>query len=167
MIIENKVIFLLRTLVLIVVLILVLIGLNLRDYYLRMILFLLSGIVEGVYFGLSDYRIYHYPHTDDFYKNYFQYLPQPNKELNIKPKIILKNIPPFNDAALVNILWVHVVCGIVGALSLFYGFRLLTYHRFNLQLLFLSLIAVLGYTGLLPRTLWFLASKGGLGDIKS
>ncbi len=59
-------------------------------------------------------------------------------------------------------VWVHVICGIVGSLAFYLLVRtidirhpLQTVEKLGIGHLILFVIGVLGYTGLLPRILWF------------
>lgn len=108
-------------------------------------IFLIIGAITGLFYGWNDYRIYFYPHTDKYYKG---------------------KIPPVNWIARLNALWVHLVCGIAGAIAFYLVYIKLISHcqsRFLMNLTWqdfvVMLIGLLGITGLLPRTLWFFASK--------
>ena len=130
-------------------------------YWSSLLFFVFSGSITGIFFGLNNYRIFNYPHTDEFYKDYIT-----------KEKYgFEKEPPPVNTVARINEMWVHLVCGITGSIALFFltaGFNFQCLAKSIEQISFvdgvLFLVALLGYTGLLPRTMWFLANKGGLGD---
>lgn len=123
-----------------------------------------SAILLGIYYGFFNYRIFHYPHTDEFYREYLSTKKSRNEGY-------FDEVPAENNVAKINSIWVHIVCTIVGSLAL---------HFFNLRFSSLSgqikneeivlnsmlfLVALGGYTGLLPRWIWFFASKGGPGEI--
>lgn len=67
----------------------------------------------------------------------------------------------------VHLLWIHVVSGLVGAISLYLlstKINLInptsTLHNLNFNDAFLFITSLLGYMGLLPRTFWFIANTG-------
>lgn len=66
-----------------------------------------------------------------------------------------------------HLLWVHIICGLVAAISLYLlsvKINLLnpvmTLHRLKIDDTILFAISLLGYMGLLPRTFWFIANTG-------
>jgi hypothetical protein len=66
----------------------------------------------------------------------------------------------------VHQLWIHMTCGVIAGLALYFlsNSYLNCPEKFISKLgwsdFFLFLISLLGFTGLLPRTLWFLARNG-------
>lgn len=114
-------------------------------------IFLIIGLITGLFYGWNDYRIYFYPHTNKFYK---------------------KGIPPVNLPAKINAIWIHLVCGFVGAIALYLiSIKLISDYPNKIvgalawQDFVVLLIGLLGITGLLPRTLWFFASKADIPDL--
>ena len=104
----------------------------------RFYLFIISGLISGLYYGW---------HNDTIW--------------NSKGK--LEKSPNYR----IHQLWVHVISGFIGAIALYFllGSRdILQINRDGLKLIdfALSLIATLGYVGLLPRSLWFIASHRDL-----
>jgi len=123
--------------------------------------FILAGILQGIFYGKNNYRIFHYPHTDKFYEKY-------NQESKKKTGFV---VPPVNPKAVLNSYWVHIISAVVGAVAIFFlSFTLDFAHPYwsikHLDIIdvVILLIAILGYTGLLPRLLWFFASSGGLSE---
>lgn len=109
----------------------------------RLVIFILASLITGFFYGRNNYWIFH---------------ASKNKT----------DRSPLNKPAEANQFWIHIVCGVIGAIALYLlSFRLdfinlqNTFSQLRLLDLFLFLIAVLGYTGLLPRTLWFFASSPG------
>lgn len=109
---------------------------------IRFELFITAGILQGIYFGINNNYIFHYPHK--------------------------KNLPPEdNSKARTNTFWVHLICGVVGTTALYFlsshinfACPIKTVFGLNWQDFALFVIAILGYTGLLPMTLWFFANSG-------
>lgn len=62
----------------------------------------------------------------------------------------------------IHAIWVHMVGGISAGAAAFILFSKVNFNKLELSDLILFLIMVLGYSGYIPRTLWFLANKGGL-----
>jgi hypothetical protein len=67
----------------------------------------------------------------------------------------------------IHLLWVHIICGLVAAMSL-YLLSVKT-NLLNPETVFIDLkvddtifflVSLLGYIGLLPRTFWFIANAG-------
>lgn len=104
---------------------------------LSLILFIISGIAHGIYYGSNNHQIFHANSEE------------PNKE------------------GKVNDLWVHLICSIAGSIALYLLLNRinildplwpLKHLKFADFIIFL--VALLGYTGLLPMTLWFFANSG-------
>lgn len=106
----------------------------------RIYFLIIAGFLSGTYYGWFN---------DDIWNAY-------EKELSKKARYR------------VHQLWVHIVCGLIGALAL-YAISTKVSHsyffvnKFNAIDLLLTLFSILGYTGLLPSLLWFFSRKG---DIK-
>lgn len=62
----------------------------------------------------------------------------------------------------IHAFWVHVLGGISAGAAAFILFDKVNINKLELSDLILFLILVLGYSGYIPRTLWFIANKGGL-----
>lgn len=130
-------------------------------HFNNIVLFIASGVLLSIFYGWNNYRIFHYPHTDEFYK---EFLTKEKHRFDKKP-------PPVNAVAKINERWVHLVSGVTGSVALYFlSSRVNLYcsvkaiENTNLADGVLFLVALLGYSGLLPRTLWFLANKGGLSE---
>lgn len=94
---------------------------------------LASGIVLGTYYGWFNDMIW-----------------RPNGKLE-------KSLP-----YRAHQVWVHIICGIVGSIALYlllgainFNNRAYTLGNLGWVDFFLFIIAILAYTGLLPRILWF------------
>jgi hypothetical protein len=103
----------------------------------RFLMFLAAGVLSGLYNGL-----------------YNDYLWR-NDDQTKKTKLLEYPIP-----YLIHTVFNHIVGGIVGAVSLYYLVRdinILAPQQvtFGVKDLVLFLIALTGYFGLLPRTLWY------------
>ncbi len=97
-------------------------------YYL-----LASGIVLGAYYGWFNDIIW-------------------------RPKGQLSTSLPYR----VHQVWIHIISGITGSVALYFllgvidiNNPILTIERFGWGVFTLLIVAILGYTGLLPRILWF------------
>ncbi len=117
------------------------------------LLLLLASIISGSNYGFNN---------DSFWESpYFPILGN--------RKVSHPNNQKYNKILYVSHqVWVHILCAIVGAIALYLlSLRFNSYIYWNYHLswidLVLLIVALLGYTGLLPRTLWFFASRG---DIK-
>jgi hypothetical protein len=104
----------------------------------RLYLFAISGFISGLYYGW---------HNDIIWNK--------NGELE----------KPHNYR--IHQLWIHIIGGFIGAIALYFLFcsrNISQINRDELKLtdLVLLLIATLGYAGLFPRSLWFIASHGDL-----
>lgn len=158
-----------------ILLILAIISNTLLCRTLSLILFMLSGLFHGIYYGLRNNNIFHYPYTKDFYREFFSFkskkeirktIEDDKKEVSTGIELYpYKNIPLSNDYALANTLWVHLVCSLVGAFSMYFLINDLSTKQFAVNEfkgthLILFAIVILGYTGLLPMTLWFFANSG-------
>jgi len=146
---------------------------------LSLILFLISGVTHAIFYGRKNDQIFHFPHAEEnreFDMNKIDFLKIKeieNKKGGIKATF---GIMPFTKApyrnkyAKVNTLWVHLICSVAGAIALYLllnRFNLLNLNSWTLKHLGFSdfvlfLVALLGYTGLLPMTLWFFANSGKL-----
>lgn len=105
--------------------------------------FVISGISTGVYYGLFNDRIFQYPKEKTY-----QYR---------------------NELAQINSVWVHIVSGFTAGLAAYFLNESFSKSEHNVSSLgwphlILFLVALGGYTGLLPRWIWFFASKGGPGE---
>ena len=134
-----------------VVLILAIIFTALGFYLSSLLFFMISGILTGLFYGWNNYRIFHYPHTDEFYKDYLT-----------KERHGFTKIPPENIVAKLNTVWVHLACGVTGSITLYLLSTRISFvcptksiEQLNWVDGVLFVIAILGYIGLLPRTLWF------------
>jgi len=99
---------------------------------------LLSGALSGTYHGLFTLSLWR---KDD------------------KDKHKHRTNAPYE----INTLWVHLVCGLVASACLYLlanktDFR----NSFSPIDIFFLIIALVGYAGLLPRTLWFFSYNGDL-----
>lgn len=138
---------------------------------------LTSAIIQGLYYGKYNNLIFHYPHaSNDSEKKPPEFLKQKridkekksSKEVTTETDFYLfKEAPFINNKARANTLWVHILCSTVGAVSLYMLFSHVdlsnpswSIKRLQSSDLVLILIALLGYTGLLPMTLWFFANSG-------
>lgn len=104
----------------------------------RLIILLLSGIFVGLFYGAHNNLIWG-GHEPGYYEN-------------------------------IHNRWVHFIGGIIGAISAYLLMSRISFgdpssiaSNFEWADLALFLIMVLGYTGYIPRTLWFIANKGGIG----
>ena len=127
---------------------------------LKLLLFILSGICSGIFYGVNNHVVFHHPYD----KNYYE-----KKKSDFKDVGVFPGIPVLNPIAQIHIFWVHIISGIIGSVFLYLlSFRISSLESFvNGDVwwlnLFLLLISVLGYVGYMPRTLWFFATKGGIG----
>lgn len=120
-------------------------------YYHNLFVFIISGLFLGIFYGWNNYRIFHYPHTDEFYQNYLT-----------KEKQGFEKVPPVNTVARINTMWIHLVSCVTGSIALFFLSTRInplcareSIERLNWVDGVLFAVVLLGYTGLLPRTLWF------------
>lgn len=97
-------------------------------YYL-----LTSGVLLGAYYGWFNDLIW-------------------------RPTGKLENSMPYRA----HQVWVHIICGIAGSVALYLllgtidlNNRILVLEKLGWSEFVLFIIAILGYTGLLPRILWF------------
>lgn len=125
----------------------------------KLLLFILSGLCSGIFYGLNNHVIFHHPYDKKYYND---------NASTFKALGVFPGIPELNNVAPIHIFWVHVISGIIASISLYLlSTRVQSIESIidsdkvvlNLILLFIS---VLGYVGYLPRTLWFFATKGGL-----
>jgi len=139
---------------------------------LTLLLFVALGIIAGLYYGKHDNDIFHYPYKDKKdgknEKTQEHYFPLYLQDGKIK-KIYA---PKLNNNAKLHNLWIHLFCGFIGATAMYTVFTNkiclsnFTFKTFDWPDFVLLLIGTLGYVGLLPRTLWFFASKGNSLKIK-
>lgn len=108
----------------------------------KLILFIIAGILHGFYYGKNNNLIFHRPRKND-----------PPSEDNSKAKT--------------NTYWVHMICGIAGTIALYFLSSHINFACPTITICSLGwpdftlfVIAILGYTGLLPMTLWFFANSG-------
>ncbi len=114
----------------------------LGKYSLGLQFLLLSGLFSGFYYGYCDDILWGGGRKD-------------NKAHNDPVKYNM------------HLLWVHVVSGLVGAISLYLlstkidlANPAITLQRLKIDDVILLIISLLGYVGLLPRTIWFIANTG-------
>lgn len=126
----------------------------------KLLLFILSGICSGIFYGVNNHVIFHHQYDKKYYKD--------NKPIFMALGIF-PGVPELNPIAQLHIFWVHIISGIMGSASLYLLSTRLSSIESIIESdklilnLILLLISVLGYVGYIPRTLWFFASKGGLG----
>ncbi|HEV2339437.1 MAG TPA: hypothetical protein VGT05_01575 [Patescibacteria group bacterium] len=111
--------------------VLVIIGISLKQNGIYF--FLASGILLGAYYGWFNDLIW-----------------KPNGKLE----------KSFSYRA--HQIWIHIICGTVGSIALYFllgiidfSHRSQTLGKLGLVEFILFILAILGYTGLLPRILWF------------
>ncbi len=107
----------------------------------KLLIFLFSGFSVGLFYGA---------HNEDVWPN------------NHAPKVYER----------IHFYWTHFIGGITGGTaayllfmknSVFFNDPLMLFCSLNWIDLILLLFVLLGYSGYIPRTLWFMANKGGLG----
>ena len=100
----------------------------------RIASFILFGVTVGLYYGWFNNDIFH------------------------------KSGKFNNEFEKVHTLWIHIVCGLAGSISLFILLTKFPFSssEFGLGDFALLLFGILGIVGLLPRTFWFLANSGNL-----
>lgn len=104
----------------------------------QLTLLLLSGVISGVYHGLYTLSLWR---KDDKDKH--------------KDR---QNIPYE-----VNTLWLHILCGIIASICLYLIVSKTTLtQNFSIVDILLFIIVLVGYAGLLPRTMWFFSYSGKL-----
>jgi hypothetical protein len=103
-------------------------------------LLVIAALLQGTYYGINNHRIFH----SSYLKKH-----------------------SLNEAEKINSVWVHIVSSLTGVLALYFLLSQLNLHQpsssvQNLRIadVILLLLAILAYSGLLPMTLWFLASSG-------
>ena len=108
----------------------------------KIIFLILSGVISGIYYGCYNDIIWR---------------PKPVKNLS--------KLPHYRA----HQMWIHIFCGVVGAISLYYLSTILNkqnvvvlLEKHSFTILALSFITVMSYVGLLPRLLWF--TSYGLGQ---
>jgi len=98
----------------------------------------------SLFYGLSSFRVFTYPHTDEVYK-----------QNNLKKLDVTKRAR-FHEA------WTHFVCSLIGwvclyilYLSLFKpGISNLDITKLTVNHFLLLIVGLLGIIGFLPRALW-------------
>jgi len=154
----------------------------------RLIVLIISGILLGCFYGYHNWRIFDRPFKDEIYKKVSPQIVKieyDNNNILVKKTVQedkMKKIEihetydrsSLNKQALVNSMWVHIVCGVAGAIAfyllannIFFNKHFFRLYKLNISDLFFFIIALLGYMGLLPRTMWFFASKGSIDILKS
>ena len=125
----------------VLVLVCIVVALLTPDNAIRFGALLFSGLLLGYYYGKFNDYIFHYPSF-------------------VKPVWI-------NKYAEINTWWVHTICSMSGSVALYFIILRVTYFDchclpfvLNTADLILLGIFILGYTGLLPMTLWFFANSG-------
>ena len=92
-------------------------------------LFIIIGFISGIYHGFYNNQIYHNS--------------SPSKNVHEK----------------IHIVWMHIVCGLIGSFSLYILFNkfYINSHKSNVGIGEVSvlLFGILGIVGLLPMALWF------------
>jgi hypothetical protein len=122
--------------------------------FLRVLLLLLSGIASGVNYGFNNDSIW---------------LPETETILMPKDtKIVGKDNRKTRNLYVAQQVWVHLLCGIIGAIAFYILLSRVDRSHFFIKRiavtdLVLTIISLLGYTGLLPSLMWFFSRKG---DIK-
>jgi hypothetical protein len=110
---------------------------------------LIPGLFSGLYYGYNDDNLWGGGRKRD--------------------DIFTEKINYHNDPIRYNIhlLWIHVICGFVAAISLYLLSTkinltnpALTLHQLKIDDAVLFVILLLEYMGLLPRTFWFIANTG-------
>lgn len=121
----------------------------------RVLLFIFSGVLSGLFYGEHNHEVWPM-WTESKLKN---------GTVKLKPQI--HNPERYEK---MHNCWVHIVGGVAGGTA---GYLLFAKSHVYLQdplMLFccldwvdlvLFLIVILGYSGYIPRTLWFMANKGG------
>ena len=121
---------------------------NLRLNITMDLLFFIPGIGLSFFYGLSSYRVFTYPHTDNVYKN---------NNLN---KFDVTKRARFHEG------WTHFICSVVGWIFLYILYKNLAttgIGNINVQTIsfnhfLLLLLGLLGVVGFLPLTLWGIAN---------
>ncbi|HSX49181.1 MAG TPA: hypothetical protein VLE44_02900 [Candidatus Saccharimonadales bacterium] len=105
-----------------------------------LILFLISGWSVGLFYGLHNHEIWYV-----------------RRKLNIYERT--------------HNIWVHLIGGTLAAHAAYILSGELDFNNLNFNLshfswpeLILFILLALGYSGYIPRTLWFLANKGGVNN---
>lgn len=96
--------------------------------------FITLGLFIGLYYGWFNNDIFHQSHKFN------------------------------NEFEKVQALWIHLVSGLLSSFGLYILYQkfIPKFPEFGLEDFALLVFVMLGVTGLLPRTLWFLANKGEL-----
>lgn len=127
----------------IVVAVLIILGV-INAFSIQLLLLVIAGVISGFYYGFNNDIIW-------------------DSKGKLKPYL---SHPGYRGQQ----VWVHLICGIVGSLALYLFLNRVCLWFLNVNGLdwtdfILSIISVLGYTGLLARALWFYANRGGnMGD---
>lgn len=106
--------------------------------YCKLFFLLISGLLIGFYYGLHNHELYH---AED--KTHVDFIHR------------------------LDSVWKHIVCGIIGAIALYFLSNRIGSIEANNNLqnlnsidFFLFILSILAYMGLLPLTLWFIANSG-------
>ncbi len=110
------------------------------------LLFVALAFSWSLFYGLSSYRIFTYPHTDGVYKE------NPLKKFDVTKR------------ARVHEGWAHFVCSLLGWMCLYIlysnlfknGINNVDINSISVNHFLLLLIGLLGIVGFLPRALWSL-----------
>ncbi len=123
-----------RIFLLSIITIFVLLYIIFQNWYVSVIFwFIIVGLTVGLYYGWFNNDIFH-----------------KSGEFN-------------NEFEKIQALWIHIVCGLSSSIGLFIlSKNFSTSSKFDLGDFALLIFVILGITGLLPRTLWFLANRGNL-----
>ena len=121
----------------VIVVLVVVLGIVSVDILWKLIFFVVSGIVSGLFYGYYNDTIWSL---------------DPDKQLVQKSIYRVQQI------------WTHLLCGIIGGLALYLllprvGFLNFEIESLNWTDLVLFILATLGYTGMLTRTFWFFANR--------
>lgn len=132
-----------------VVLLLLFLGAIEQQYQLRLLFLISAGLLSGFYNGY--YNDVQWRPQSPRHRNYTEGSPEsllPNKHIDV----------PYN----VNKMFNHLVCGLVASFCLFLLLSKLNFTRplFTISQLtitdfFLFTISVTGFTGILPRAIWY------------
>lgn len=124
-----------RILLLIAVVFFMLVYLLLQQYSVPSIFWFVGiGVIMGIYYGVFNNSIFHQ-----------------SAKFN-------------NEFEKVQALWIHLICSITSFIGMYLLFNkfISTSSVFGLGDFALLVYVILGVSGLLPRTFWFLANSGSL-----
>jgi len=111
------------------------------------LLFLTFAFLLSLFYGLSSYRVFTYPHTDKVYK-----------ENNLKIDVTKR--------ARFHEFWTHLICSMIGWVCLYIlyndlfrqGLNSIDIRSITANHFLLLLVGLLGVIGFLPLTLWGIAN---------